>query len=188
MKLRGFRETFLGLAVCAVLLFCVSCATQRGPREVRLPRKVSEYGFVVSSEEWYFAELTCDGDTIQVKGSADKPQKVPVGTYSLSKCNILRTDSDGVIWQISGLARGVEVATVTANETTSLAFGPPLKAELIVSKARGALILDVFIKGRAGEVYSMALIKRGRDNIPAPGVEIRNASGKVIAQGRFEYG
>lgn len=170
----------LAVAACLAALLCASCATQ-GPAYITcgLERYVADL---------QYGDLQNGLETVRIAGTAGAPIEMGAGTYSLGTCAIEHTDADGVKWTITGFAQDVEIATVVLGKTTTLSFGPPLKAELAYAKRSGSLIFQPLVRGCAGETYPPAAITRGNGNAPVPSVEIRDASGKLLATGKFEYG
>ena len=171
-------------------LLVVSCATtsggpgQAGPPA---PEPGGALGRLTCSFDDYAVELLKGNDVFTIEDV--RSHEVPPGQYMLLGC-VLRAKEDGRSWSLMGAGSPSGAAfDVAAGQETAMTFGPPLESRLLLRKT-GARSYDLSVKivGRAGEVYSPARIKRDGQAAPAPGFEVRDARGEIVAQGRFAYG
>lgn len=190
MGSRRFHGAVL-LSGCLMLLFCVSCATTgRANRPAPSPKPTATAaakGYVAGDFDRYILDLVREGKAFRATGSKAQPIELAVGAYAIDLCVFEKNDPNGVNWQITGMPRGKVSVDVGNNTTTQLAVGPPLKLALSATKSGDTVTFGFSIKGKAGELYAPAII-RGNQALPPPGVEIRDAAGKVIARGQFKYG
>lgn len=191
MGLRCFRGAVLAPG-CLMFLFCVSCATTGGggrppSNHAPMATATSAKGYVTGDFDRYVLDLVREGKAFRATGSKAQPLELAVGAYAIDLCVFEKNDPNGVNWQITGIPRGRASIEVGSNTTTPLTVGPPLKLALSATKSGDTVTFGFSIKGKAGELYAPAII-RGNQALPPPGVEIRDAAGKVIARGQFKYG
>jgi hypothetical protein len=186
MRVRCDRGVVLVLG-CLTLLLCVSCATTGGINRTQPSPAQGGTGYLAGDSDRYILDLVRGGQTFQATGSKGKPIQLAAGAYAIDRCIFERNDSNGVTWQVTGMPRGAASVMVSANATTQLAVGPPLKLALSATKSGDTVTFGFSIKGKAGEFYAPAIL-RGNQALPPPGVEIRDAAGKIIARGQFKYG
>lgn len=66
--------------------------------------------------------------------------------------------------------------------------GSPIVVKTTVHRVgSGTVSIGLVLEGRAGETYRPAVTKN-RSSLPAPWVQIVDEQGRVIGEGRFEYG
>lgn len=187
MTLTAARRAFVPPIVLIFALVCAGCQTP-GPPKPPLPKEAKDtHGLATGPEGHYLVEALCNGKPVTLEGDGKEPVKAAPGSYEMMGCLIERPDATGVKWAMAAVASNARLGVVNPGQTTELTFGPPLRARLNVTRGSADLVFNIAISGQAGEVYAPT-IKRGGGMAPAPGVEIRDASGKVIAQASLRYG
>ncbi len=119
--------------------------------------------------------------------SADGWQ-LPAGRYQTTDLELV--DSvNGTPWSMSASwpAGQLRSFSVTKDETTSIAVGPPLVSDLSFSGSATMQSIGFELKGSGGETYSAGAERRGVMQ-PAPAFVILDEDGKRLASGSFEYG
>lgn len=113
------------------------------------------------------------------------------GTYDDRTAPSLGWTRPGIAHHVVGYLRGRDPLEVAAGETTTIAFGPPLVAEVTVRQMGDAdprrVRFDLALKGRGGERYLPALSKNGMPSRP-PEFDVVDETGNVRATGTFEFG
>ena len=116
--------------------------------------------------------------------------RLPAGWYRSMGCSLTRTDAAGVKWTLRGGSGDVKLGKfdIRPGETFAAQCGPPIvvdmKKELL---ANGTVGFTFALLGRDGEAYSPGAVKNGQ-RLPPPKFKILDGSGKVLAEGNFEYG
>ena len=117
----------------------------------------------------------------------DGVAKVPVGDYRLHSYEAIAKGKSGRLWRASARfsRRQGEAIRVEAGSTQRLEAGPPFTAEVTVEReGRDAVLLDLQVTDRAGNRFWI-----GRSGgTPAPRFQAIDESGRVVAQGTFEFG
>ena len=181
---RPYRHAKASLAVMALTVVCAGCATTRegataGTRE----------GTVVLPEGVAAAALIGDKGLVTELTGAARERTLPAGEYRIGPCLLKQTDAQGAAWSVMSMGPSQSSVTVAAGKKTVLDIGPPLTATLQKRKQGGGVFdFQVAIRGRGGEPYSIAGIRRGNSAAPAPRIEIRDKKGEVAASGSFRYG
>ena len=126
-----------------------------------------------------------DKAKINPRGSPVKVSALVYNPQSLS----IEAKKDDNTWRIYssgpwGKLAGIKVKN---NETTRLELGPPFLIKPTVSKSGLIVSIGLSIIGRAGEQYSIAIMKNGKGLAP-PKLKIVDEAGNVLASGKFEYG
>jgi len=145
-------------------------------------------GYIAVDAKRHSVELLGDDGALKLSGS-DPREKAPAGEYRIAACSFEREDEQGALWRIVGRGdwsqRAIEV---NADEKTALKVGPPLTAEVTVSKEGNSIALGLDVKGQSGETYSTRDFQKAGEGVPAPRFEVRTKKGETIARGQFEYG
>jgi hypothetical protein len=133
--------------------------------------------------------LLSDMGLTTLTGSGGKWQ-LPEGTYRLAYVSLGLVDAKGVKWMTpSPDVDQIEPFRVRAGETLAMKIGPPLAPAAKPDSAQsGQILINLFLVGQAGERYSVGLEKADGVRLPAPKVKILDGSGKVLAEGKAEYG
>ena len=133
--------------------------------------------------------LLGDCEFLNLTGSGGK-WRLPAGRYRSMGCSLTRTDAAGVQWTLHGGSGDVKLGKfeIRPGETLAAQCGPPMvvdmKKELLTN---GTIGFTFVLLGRDGEAYSPGAVKNGQ-RLPPPEFKILDGSGKVLAQGSFEYG
>jgi len=116
--------------------------------------------------------------------------RLPAGGYRSMGCSLTRTDAAGVKWTLHGGSGDVKLGKfeIRPGETLAAQGGPPMVVNVKAEPPRdGVVRLEFVLLSRGGEAYSPGALKDGR-RVPPPKFRILDDSGKVLAQGNFEYG
>ena len=98
---------------------------------------------------------------------------------------IVATDDQGSQWQITS-AKGPPLRNRLKRE---LKPGPPLSVGTSVRRQGSIVLLDLVIKGQAGETYRPRLTKDGKPvRSSAPSFKVLGRSGKEVGSGKFQFG
>jgi len=191
MGSKCFRSA-VPVSSCLTLLFCVSCATTGGidratPKPASTATAATARGYVAGDFDRYVLDLVREGKAFRAIGTKAQPIELAAGAYAIDLCVFEKNDPNGTRWQITGMPRSKVSVDIGNNTTTQLTVGPPLKLALSATKSGDTIAFGFSITGKAGEIYAPAIL-RGNQALPPPGVEIRDAAGKVIARGQFKYG
>jgi hypothetical protein len=182
-------------AAGALILLCASCATRKEGAAPRVPTGPApatekEMGFLTMEADHFTVELlNKDGKLITIEGNGKEGVKLPAGPYTLQTCILEQKDTGGVKWAIFGMNRTNNVFTIEPAKTITAPFGPPLKAQAAALRQGDSFNINPGpIRGVGGEEYSASMIRRGEENADAPGIEIRDAAGNLVAEGHCKYG
>lgn len=112
------------------------------------------------------------------------------GTYGVYSIRLEAKDAEGRTWQTSGAfpKDSRPQLTILANRTVPLkAGGPPLRLEPTVARGENpeTLMLGLSLKGSAGEIYHWYM---EHPTEVRPGVEVRDASGRLLVSASLSYG
>lgn len=116
--------------------------------------------------------------------------RLPAGRYRSVECSLTRSDAAGAKWTLRGGSGDEKLGKfeIRPGETLAAQGGPPLvvdmKKELLTN---GTVGFTFVLLGQDGEAYSPGAVKNGQ-RLPPPKFKILDGSGKVLAQGNFEYG
>jgi hypothetical protein len=118
--------------------------------------------------------------------------QVPAGRYRCIDITWFRKDAAGATWMITntGNVGKTENLEVRPGATLAVKVGPPLVAriEAPAETAAGSEAgISLVLEGQAGETYA-AGAQKDSQRLPAPKIKISDESGKVLAQGNFEFG
>jgi hypothetical protein len=158
-------------------------------RTISATRANTACGRINVSAERCSALLVGRDSAFVLDGAADLT--VPAGTYQLVQCGFEAKNDNGQIWRIVDRGQLNELSVkVEANRRTSLAFGPPLVAEVFVTqRASRSFQFDLAVTGQGGGKYSARDLERvGEEAPPAPVFAIRDENDEIVATGRFQYG
>jgi hypothetical protein len=185
-----FRQIICALLAIAVVIGIASCKTREKPAAVELkPGAGAAVGYLVSEEDNFSASLIKSGEIVNIDGKAKEPIALQAGDYMLQSIMLERPDASGTKWRIIGMAREVLAFKIAAGQTTPLPYGPPLKVSVAAVNGGSAISVNMgTIKGRAGEDYFAASIRKGDEAAPVPTVQIKDAHGALVAEGSFRYG
>lgn len=193
--MRNCSVTLIGAVLLSVAALCVSCATSSvatKPKPVSGAAEAStakgDFGYLASSMQKFRLALTHAYTMSEVSGTSAAPAKLPVGSYSLEGWRLEQADASGTPWQIAGVSGQRVNIDIQANKTQTLTFGLPLKASLQWSRTGDVVSFAVVLAGQNGERYSPASIGCNGQRVEAPGVKIVDSGGRLISQGRFQYG
>ena len=133
----------------------------------------------------------------------DKEIRIPRGKYRPLEYEVLRKEKKGDIWRLCAAAT-VESPSVTVDEgrKSILEFGEPYTPFVDIRKGLSTLVYLTFrIEGKGKELLTdlshisgnktrirLSKKKRFGHRPKEPTYTIRNASGKVVERGSFEYG
>jgi hypothetical protein len=107
------------------------------------------------------------------------------GTTQGGGDTIVATDDQGSQWQITS-AKGPPLRNRLNREVKP---GPPLTVGTSVRRQGPMMLLDLVIKGQAGETYRPRLTKDGKPvRSSAPSFTVVDRSGKVVGSGKFQFG
>jgi hypothetical protein len=114
----------------------------------------------------------------------------PVGSYTPLQFEAELADKDGNEWAASStlVAKDPNQISVQPDISCEIKVGPPLKASVSIDKGGNKddeYFLSLELTGVDGGSYSVR--KLGKDDW-APGFEFIDSAGKVVWQGKFEYG
>jgi hypothetical protein len=124
---------------------------------------------------------------LQVRGREGKAQ-LPAGKYRLLQGEY-RVSRDGAAdWRFAAHADDAPFyIDVPPEGIVQVPFGPPLVAEVRITRSGLDLILDLKLRGTGGELYNdVSSGKHGRP--PVPRLEIRDAAGRKLDSLDFHYG
>ena len=98
---------------------------------------------------------------------------------------IIATDDQGSKWQMIS-EKAPPLRTLLNRKVEP---GPPLTVSTRVRRQGSMMLLDLVIKGQAGETYGPSITKDGRRvRSSAPSFTVVGRSGKVVGSGKFEFG
>ncbi|MHC4740202.1 MAG: hypothetical protein ACYS9Y_14935 [Planctomycetota bacterium] len=110
--------------------------------------------------------------------SSPAPLREELGLSPLSA-----TDENGDKWVLD-LVRGQPLSRFKDN---SIKFGQPLLVKTDTQIKGSSVSINLVVEGQAGELYVGGVKKNGQWQ-PSPIFKILDASGKILAVGKFEYG
>jgi hypothetical protein len=118
--------------------------------------------------------------------SKSEASEIREGEYNPGRIE-LNGEKDGHTWRLSGSGPWGELSKVevTPKQTMVLKPGPPLKVKAAVREFQGSVNVDYTIIGRMGEHYK-TVVRDGKSILPT--VKIVDREGKVLSQGKFEFG
>ena len=146
-----------------------------------------------------FGTVKVDGKNTAVEVQINKKIKVvvtskgtrfPVGTHVPIGYRVMKRDSAGKVWSISS---NVGAITVTKDQTTTLTVSPLIKVRGSVSERRieertRRPYYNVWptLQGSDGQSFGSYAWKGGAKRAPA--FRIEDEQGRVLAEGKFEFG
>lgn len=113
---------------------------------------------------------------------------LPAGEYYPNRQSVEAIDDDGRGWTLSGKWSDAPALTITAQADTELAFGFPLSVEPVLRVRGDRLTIDVALRGKQRQVYTMGDLGCTGRKLPSPAFEVRDAKGLIIRSGELEYG
>lgn len=134
--------------------------------------------------------LTGIRNVITVTGEGTR---VPAGSYEIQSLTLVMRDASGNSWQVqaAGLPPSLEKLTVTEDQVTELAIGPPLTLQATAQPTGAgqerAVAIGLSIRGQTGEYYSPAVTQEG-STVAAPSFQIVDQKGNVLCHASFAYG
>ncbi|MCX5670813.1 MAG: hypothetical protein NTU94_05770 [Planctomycetota bacterium] len=120
---------------------------------------------------------------------SDGKWQVPEGKYQGQVLTLSKTDAGGKTWTFTRQEMGpLAKFEVRGGETTAIKVGPPLALKVDAkNEPPGQVSLEIALAGKGGERYSVRL-NHGGSLLPPPTVQVFDASGNVLAEGKAEYG
>ena len=98
---------------------------------------------------------------------------------------IVATDDQGSKWQMTSV-KGPPLRNLLNRKVKP---GAPLTVGARVRRQGSMMLLDLVIKGQAGETYRPSLTKDGkRVRSSVPSFTVVGRSGKVVGSGKFQFG
>jgi len=98
---------------------------------------------------------------------------------------IIATDDQGSKWQMTSV-KGPPLRNLLNRKVRP---GPPLTVGARTRRRGSMMLLDLVIKGQAGETYRPSISKDGKPvGSSAPSFTVVGRSGKVVGSGKFEFG
>ena len=98
---------------------------------------------------------------------------------------IIATDDQGSKWQMTSV-KGPPLRNLLNRKVKP---GPPLTVGARVRRQGSVMLLDLVIKGQAGETYQPSITKDGkRVRSSVPSFTVVGRSGKVVGSGKFQFG
>ena len=98
---------------------------------------------------------------------------------------IIATDDQGSKWQMVS-EKSPPLRTLLNRKVKP---GPPLTVGTRVRRQGSTMLLDLVIKGQAGETYGPSITKDGkRVRSSAPSFTVVGRSGRVVGSGKFQFG
>jgi hypothetical protein len=140
---------------------------------VRFPETISE--FTAVGTNGHFVRKPVKGETT-----------LPVGAYRVHAWSIDRKDSNGGSWQLSGSSFSeFSTFTVTAAQPVALDIGEPVRTALQATQNKGEFSFSLRLYGSLGESIQ---IMRGKEQAPAPQLQIASVAGALRTTNNFQYG
>lgn len=177
------RISFLVVvAVCLLVALTVQSAT-RPTGAIKVPA-------------YLVLDLKIDNKPVTVPSGREVT--MPAATYTPA-CITAQAAAPGKvkpeIWSIKCTGPFGNVASIQVQEgaTSTIDAGPPFTLKPIVYAAtnspQGKVVpIGLAIIGKAGEQYAANSLRKGMSIVPPPQFQILDETGKVLAQGAFEYG
>ena len=148
-----------------------------------------------------------DGRHVMIFGPG-REVRVPPGSWRMSSYQLYREDEQGDLWFLAAAASGLTpIVPLAEGQTASLEFGEPFLPaarvpenvyEAFRSKKQDRVEVEFTINGIGGEaVHEIKRVAGNKTQIPLdatrsrpqdPHYRIVKPTGKVVAQGTFEYG
>ena len=98
---------------------------------------------------------------------------------------IIATDDQGSKWQMTS----VKDPPLRNLLNRKVKPGPPLTVGARVRRQGSIMLLDLVIKGQAGETYQPSITKNGkRVRSSVPSFTVVDRSGRVVGSGTFQFG
>lgn len=98
---------------------------------------------------------------------------------------IVATDEQGSTWQMTSV-RDAPLRTLLNRKVKP---GPPLTVGASVRRQGSVMLMDLVIKGQAGETYRPSVTQDGRRvRTSAPSFTVVGRSGRVHGSGKFQFG
>ncbi|NLE39583.1 MAG: hypothetical protein GX621_16305, partial [Pirellulaceae bacterium] len=193
-KLRGSRSAmstgqdahFVNKTVCVGNTFYKLDISPLGESVKFEPTELA-VGYVSNRGSVYRAVVCCDDfGVMEIAGTRNQKIVLPAGKWQIASYTLGVSGGDATIVSASFAGKPSEV-DVEKGGTTELPFGPPFRAVVTAARAEGGKLgLSLSVVGQGGERCSNFLV--GGKRPPAPLFEVRDASGKVVYSGKFEYG
>jgi len=131
-----------------------------------------------------------EDDTILELSSDNGRFQAPVGEYWLWMFTAKKTDEDGSEWHATSFLAMADddELSVQADGETTLEFGPPFTASILVSEDEEEDEVGLFLQfvDSRGNEYSIA--RADWEEATPPRFEVRSSSGELALKGQFEYG
>ncbi len=145
----------------------------------------------VSHEKWN-GMITSGSSIIALKGGAG-PFAVPAGRYQVVSytetvlVDVKEGRRSAVLSCSPSKSGGMgKIQNLPAGETTELLVGSPVQVRVLAKARRRNVQLDFKMTDVAG--LGIDYLLNSQEKRPTPKVEIRDAKGKVVHSGAFEYG
>jgi hypothetical protein len=98
---------------------------------------------------------------------------------------IIATDDQGSEWEMTS-AKGPSLRSLLDRKVKP---GPPLTVGARARRQGSSMLLDLVIKGQAGETYRPSIVKDGKHvRSSVPSFTVVDRLGKVVGSGKFEFG
>lgn len=112
----------------------------------------------------------------------DEPSSSVIEQAALSPLSLIEENGDK--WTLE-LVRGQAISRISESDKKP---GPPLLVSTNVRKINNAQFsIGITVEGQAGEKYIGGALRNGKRE-PEPQFIIVNETGRILAQGKFEYG
>ena len=119
--------------------------------------------------------------------ASDGKWQLPQGQYVPVSIGLIKYEGSAKYSLVAKNVGKLAPFEITAGETSTQKFGPPLTPTPSVSKSRQTVYIGISLTGQAGETYSPGVMLDGR-RLSAPKLEILSEAGATLASGSFEYG
>ena len=156
---------------------------QRSPQNKnRLIRWLFVLAFVVVLPLW--ESTLSPSERLKQLGSSDA-HVVLLRAAKNGGDTIIATDDQGSKWQMTS-AKDPPLRILLDRKVKP---GPPLTVGTRIRRQGSMMLLDLVIKGQAGETYGPSITKDGkRVRSSAPSFTVVGRSGKVVGSGKFQFG
>ena len=139
---------------------------------------------------WRLVSYTMDQFALTKSGRRQNPSRASGATRSSAAPAVAGASGRGLILAAAATAES-EAIQVHKDEVASFPFGPPYKAQIITTAKSVAstdtVRLSLLLTGAGGERCTSIMLANGSRPTP-PGFTIVDAAGKVVEQGKFEFG
>jgi len=174
---------------------CYSLSASEDGARITIKKLEDKVGILEAPHESFQIALL-DTETNCVFTLLGRQCKVPIpyGTYKFLACIFEQKDKEGHTWYLESGANAKPVEPTQAIEiqsgkTTRFGFGPPLSIRLHVKEEkRGNYLFGLSVKGQAGELYPLDLVKKDSERLPRPILRIASEDDSFSKEDKFFYG